>query len=82
MSGKRITSEQVKIYMSNRQQGRTQAQSSAKASVSERSRRRIDNEEVSGEALDAHAVHTRSALVARHAFPGRLQRPAITHLVP
>lgn len=60
MSGKRITSEQVKIYMSNRQQGRTQAQSSAKASVSERSRRRIDNEEVSGGSRRAHGWRTRA----------------------
>ena len=48
MSGKRITSEQVKLYMSNRKQGRTQTQSSAKASVSERSGRRIDSGRTSG----------------------------------
>jgi transposase InsO family protein len=48
MSGKRITSEQVELYMSNRKQGRTQAQSSAKASVSERSGRRIDGGGVGG----------------------------------
>ena len=48
MSGKRITSEQVELYMSNRKQGRTQTQSSAKASVSERSGRRIDSGRTSG----------------------------------
>ncbi len=48
MSGKRITSKQVELYMSNRKQGRTQTQSSAKASVSERSGRRIDSGRTSG----------------------------------
>ena len=47
MSGKKITLQQVKLYMSNRQQGRTQAQSSAKADVSERSGRRIDSGRIS-----------------------------------
>jgi len=42
MSGKSITIEQVRLYMSSRKQGQTQAQSSAKAGVSERSGRRIE----------------------------------------
>jgi hypothetical protein len=46
MSGKRITIEQVKFYMSNRKQSRTQAQASAKTGVSERSARRIEHGEV------------------------------------
>jgi len=46
MSGKRITSEQVKLYMSSRKQPRTQAQASAKAGVSERSGRRIEHGEI------------------------------------
>ena len=42
MSGKRITMQQVRLYMSSRKQGHTQAQASAKAGISERSARRID----------------------------------------
>ena len=42
MSGKRITTHQVRLYMSNRKQGQTQEQASAKAGVSARSGRRID----------------------------------------
>jgi len=42
MSGSRITMQQVRLYMSNRKQGQTQEQASAKAGVSERSGRRID----------------------------------------
>jgi hypothetical protein len=43
MSGKRITDEQVKFYMSSRKQPRTQAQASAKAGISERRARRIEH---------------------------------------
>jgi transposase InsO family protein len=43
MSGKRLTTEQVKLYMSIRAEGRgTQVQASAKSGMSERSGRRID----------------------------------------
>jgi transposase InsO family protein len=42
MSGKRITLQQVRLYMSSRRQGQTQAQASAKAGLSERSGRRIE----------------------------------------
>ena len=42
MSGKRITMQQGRLYMSSRQQGLTQSQASAKASISERSARRIE----------------------------------------
>jgi len=42
MSGKRITMQQVRLYMSSKSQGATQAQAGAKAGVSERSARRID----------------------------------------
>jgi transposase InsO family protein len=42
MSGKRITMQQVRLYMSNRKQGQTQEQASAKAGLSERSARRIE----------------------------------------
>ena len=43
MSGKRITIQQVRFYMNSRKQGRTQAQASAKAAISERTGRRIDS---------------------------------------
>jgi transposase InsO family protein len=42
MSGKRITMQQVRLYMNSKSQGATQAQAGAKAGVSERSARRID----------------------------------------
>lgn len=42
MSGKRITMQQVRLYMSSRKHGLTQGQASAKADISERSGRRIE----------------------------------------
>ncbi len=42
MPGKRITKEQVKIYMETRKSGKTQLISSAKAGISERSGRAIE----------------------------------------
>jgi hypothetical protein len=47
MSGIRITIQQVRLYMSNRKQGQTQEQASAKAGVSERSARRIEGGQIS-----------------------------------
>jgi transposase InsO family protein len=47
MSGKRITMQQVRLYMSSRKQGLTQSQASAKAGVSERSARRIEDGRIS-----------------------------------
>jgi len=45
MSGKSITQEQVKLYMSHRKQpNQTQVSSAAKAGISERTARRIDTE--------------------------------------
>ncbi len=46
MSGKRITQQQVKLYMTHRKQGDTQALASAKAGVSERTGRRVEVGEV------------------------------------
>ncbi len=46
MSGKQITQQQVRLYMTHRKQGETQAQASAKAGVSERTGRRIEIGEV------------------------------------
>ncbi len=43
MSGSRITMQQVRFYMSNRKQGQTPEQASAKAGVSQRSGRLIDS---------------------------------------
>lgn len=43
MSGSRITMQQVRLYMSNRKQGQTQEQASAKAGICERSGRRIED---------------------------------------
>jgi len=47
MSGKRITTQQVRLYMNSRRQGQTQEQASAKAGVSERSGRRIEDGRIS-----------------------------------
>jgi transposase InsO family protein len=47
MSGSRITMQQVRLYMNSRKQGRTQGQASAKAGVSERSARRIEDGRIS-----------------------------------
>ena len=42
MSGKRTTDQQIRLYMNERRQGRTQLSSAAKAGISERTARRID----------------------------------------
>ena len=47
MSGKRITRQQVGLYMKGRAEGQSQAQAAAKAGVSERSARRVEGGEVS-----------------------------------
>jgi transposase InsO family protein len=47
MSGKRITTQQVRLYMSSRNQGQTQEQASAKAGICERSGRRIEDGRIS-----------------------------------
>ena len=47
MSGKHITTQQVRLYMSSRKQRQTQEQASAKAGISERSGRRIDGGRIS-----------------------------------
>ena len=60
MSGKRITIEQVKFYMSSRKQPRTQAQASAKAGISERSARRIEHGELGESAHRERHWRTRS----------------------
>ena len=60
MSGKRITIEQVKFYMSIRKQPRTQAQASAKAGISERSARRIEHGEMGESAHRERHWRTRS----------------------
>ena len=58
MSGKKITLQQVELYMSNRKQGRTQAQAGAKADISERSARRIDSGRIG--ALEGKERHWRT----------------------
>ena len=46
MSGKHITDQQIRLYMNERKQGRSQKAAAAKASLSERSARRIDKGEL------------------------------------
>ena len=45
MPGKRITHQQESLYMSKRQQGKSQETAAAKAAISERSGRRIEKDE-------------------------------------
>ena len=47
MSGSRITMQQVRLYMNSKKQGQTQEQAGAKAGVSERSARRIEDGRIS-----------------------------------
>ncbi len=42
MPGKRLTTQQVKIYMESRREGKTQVTAAAKAGVSERTGRTIE----------------------------------------
>ncbi len=58
MSGSRITMHQVRSYMSSRKQGQTQEQASAKAGVSERSGRRIEDGQIG--VLQARERHWRT----------------------
>ena len=53
MSGRWLTKKQVEIYMNCRSKGKTQAQSSAKADISEKSGRSIEN----GKRDDPHIKH-------------------------
>jgi hypothetical protein len=58
MSGKRITTRQVRLYMNSRKQTQTQEQASAKAGISERSGRRIDGGRIS--VLESKERHWRT----------------------
>lgn len=59
MSGKRITDQQIRLYMSERKQGRTQEAAAAKASISERSARRIDRGDLTLQATPKRHWRTR-----------------------
>ena len=58
MPGKHITPQQVRLYMTHRKQGRTQAAAGAKGGMSERTGRRIETGEV--EALERAQRHWRT----------------------
>jgi transposase InsO family protein len=58
MPGKRITTQQVRLYMSSRNQGQTQEQASAKAGICERSGRRIEDGQIG--VLEKKARHWRT----------------------
>ena len=59
MSGKTITTKQVKIYMTAKKDGCTQIVAAAKAGISERSARRIDHGKYSSNNC-RHTWRTRS----------------------
>jgi len=54
LSGKRITQHQESLYMSKRQQGQSQESAAAKASISERSGRRIETGKHSSNPEERH----------------------------
>jgi len=59
VSGKPITDQQIRLYMNERKQGRTQICSAAKAALSERSARRIDKGELTTEPKEKRHWKTR-----------------------
>ena len=58
MSGKHITQQQVRLYMSQRKQGEAQASASAKTGVSQRTGRRIEAGQV--QPLESEERHWRT----------------------
>jgi len=59
MPGKHITTQQVRLYMTHRKQGDSQARASAKAGMSERTGRRIDTGKLTPGAARARHWRTR-----------------------
>jgi len=81
MSGKPITQQQVKLYMTNRNQpDQSQASAAAKAGLSERSARRIDSSEHKTHKLP-RKYRTRKdpfdGLFAEHVVPLLEQNPGL-----
>ncbi len=73
MSGKHITDHQIRLYMNERKQGRSQVSAAAKASISERSARRIDKGQLTPQPKAARHWRTR---------PDPLEEVWESHLVP
>ena len=59
MPGKRITDQQIRLYMKARKEGHTQMAAGAKAAVSERTARRIDVGQLSTEVSKKRHWRTR-----------------------
>lgn len=59
MSGKPITDQQIRLYMNERKQGRTQVSAAAKTGLSERSARRIEKGELTTEPKPVRHWRTR-----------------------
>jgi transposase InsO family protein len=57
--GKRITDQQIRLYMSKRKEGHTQMAAAAKAALSERTARRIDTGQLSTESAEKRLWRTR-----------------------
>ena len=59
MPGKQITEQQIRLYMTSKNEGKSQLSAAAKAGVSERSARRIDHGELTI-SRPQHSWRTRS----------------------
>ena len=59
MSGNYITGQQIRLYMDERKKGRTQVAAAARASVSERTARRIDVGELTSSPRQKRTWRTR-----------------------
>ena len=83
MPGKRITHQQESLYMSNRQQGKSQETAAAKAAISERSGRRIEKDErqsISGERHWRTREDPLDAIWERELVPLLEKEPRLTGL--
>ena len=59
MPGKRITDQQIRLYMNERKQGHTQIAAAAKAAIAERTARRIDTGQLTTEVTEKRHWRTR-----------------------
>lgn len=77
MLGNPINSEQVKLYMKERKEGKTQETSAAKAGISERSGRRIEKNELQPSRKRPRSWRTRTQHVPDITAPGERMEGAL-----